>query len=328
MNKIFKLTIIILANLIGFISISSQPVYAAEFPTHTIEMVIPYAAGGSADVLGRVIADEMGKVLGQSVIVSLKPGAGGNIGAEYIAKIARPDGYSFLFASVSLATSPSLTKLNFDPKKDLQAIAGVGSIPSLMLVSSQSPYKTLPEFIAAVKSNQVQASFGSSGNNTGSHLVGELIKSISGIEMTHVPYKGSGAVYPDLIAGRITTLIDVMGSSLPQVQGGNVRAIAITSPQRSKLLPDVPTISEQGYPGFEFGTWFGFFAPVDVPAPIAKKLEQAVLQALKSPAVKERLIAVGATPLPGPGVEFDKWFQTDIARWAKLVKEGRLKQLD
>jgi hypothetical protein len=308
--------------------IFTHTICAAEYPKHSIEMVIPYAAGGSADVLGRVIADEMGKILGQGVIVNLKPGAGGNIGAEYVAKLAKPDGYTFLFASVSLATSPSLTKLSFDPQKDLQAIAGVGTIPSLMLVSSNSPYKTLPEFIAAVKANKIQASFGSSGNNTGSHLVGELLKSISGIEMTHIPYKGSGAVYPDLIAGRVTTLIDVMGSSLSQVQGGSVRAIGITSLQRSKLLPDVPTFSEQGYPGFEFGTWFGFFAPADVPAPIAKRLEEAILQSLKSDAVKARLAAVGTTPLPGPGAEFGKWFQSDIARWAKLVKEGKLTQLD
>jgi len=324
LNNFFK---VLLGTLfLPFILI--QNLYANDFPKHSVEMVIPYAAGGSADVLGRVIADEMGKILGQSVIVNLKPGAGGNIGAEYVAKIAKPDGYTILFASVSLATSPSLTKLSFDPQKDLQAIAGVGSIPSLMLVSNNSPYKNLSEFIAAVKANKVQASFGSSGNNTGSHLVGELLKSVSGIEMTHVPYKGSGAVYPDLIAGRITTLIDVMGSSLPQVQGGNVRAIAITSLQRSKLLPDVPTIAEQGYPGFEFGTWFGFFAPANLPTPVAKRLEEAVLQSLKSEAVKSRLAAVGATSLPGPGADFAKWFQADVASWAKLVKEGRLKQLD
>ena len=324
LNNFFKVLLGTL--LLPFILI--QNLYANDFPKHSVEMVIPYAAGGSADVLGRVIADEMGKILSQSVIVNLKPGAGGNIGAEYVAKIAKPDGYTILFASVSLATSPSLTKLSFDPQKDLQAIAGVGSIPSLMLVSNNSPYKNLSEFIAAVKANKVQASFGSSGNNTGSHLVGELLKSVSGIEMTHVPYKGSGAVYPDLIAGRITTLIDVMGSSLPQVQGGNVRAIAITSLQRSKLLPDVPTIAEQGYPGFEFGTWFGFFAPANLPTPVAKRLEEAVLQSLKSEAVKSRLAAVGATSLPGPGTDFAKWFQSDVASWAKLVKEGRLKQLD
>jgi tripartite-type tricarboxylate transporter receptor subunit TctC len=312
----------------SLIALHSGIATAQNFPNRPLVMIIPYAAGGSADVLGRVIADEMGKVLGQPVIPELKPGAGGNIGAEYIAKLVKPDGYTFLFASVSLSTGPSLAKLNFDPTKDLKAIAGVASIPSLMLVSNDSPYKNLSEFVSAVKANRIQASFGSSGNNTGSHLVGELFKSASGIEMTHVPYKGSGAVYPDLIAGRITVLTDVMGSSLPQAKGGMVRAIAITSSKRSKLLPNVPTFAEQGYPGFEFGTWFGFFAPAGVPDDVLKKIEQAVLQALKSDAVKERLDAVAATPLPGPSAEFEKWYLNDVQRWAKLVKEGRLQKSD
>lgn len=312
----------------GLIALFSSIATAQNFPNRPLVMIIPYAAGGSADVLGRVIADEMGKVLGQTVIPELKPGAGGNIGAEYIAKLVKPDGYTFLFASVSLSTGPSLAKLNFDPTKDLKAIAGVASIPSLMLISNDSPYKNLPEFVNAVKANKVKASYGSSGNNTGSHLVGELFSSASGIEMTHVPYKGSGAVYPDLIAGRITVLTDVMGSSLPQAKGGMVRALAITSNKRSKLLPNVPTIAEQGYPGFEFGTWFGFFAPAGVPSDVMKTLEQAILQALKSEPVKERLDAVGATLLPGPGVEFEKWYLADVQRWAKLVKEGRLQRSD
>jgi tripartite-type tricarboxylate transporter receptor subunit TctC len=312
----------------GLIALFSSIATAQNFPNRPLVMIIPYAAGGSADVLGRVIADEMGKVLGQTVIPELKPGAGGNIGAEYIAKLVKPDGYTFLFASVSLSTGPSLAKLNFDPTKDLKAIAGVASIPSLMLISNDSPYKNLPEFVNAVKANKVKASYGSSGNNTGSHLVGELFSSASGIEMTHVPYKGSGAVYPDLIAGRITVLTDVMGSSLPQAKGGMVRALAITSNKRSKLLPNVPTIAEQGYPGFEFGTWFGFFAPAGVPSDVMKTLEQAILQALKSEPVRERLDAVGATLLPGPGVEFEKWYLADVQRWAKLVKEGRLQRSD
>ena len=301
---------------------------ASEFPSQPLTMIVPYAAGGSADVLGRVIAIEMAKILGQGVIVELKPGAGGNIGAEYVAKNVKPDGYTFLFASVSLATSPSLSKISFSPQNDLSAVAGVATIPSLMLVSNNAPYRNVKEFVTAVKANKVQASFGSSGNNTGSHLVGELFKVSAGIEMTHVPYKGSGAVYPDLIAGRITTLFDVMGSSFAQVKGGQVRALAITSSARSKLLPEVPTIAEQGYPGFEFGTWFGFFVPAQTPIDVRKKLEIAILQSLKSESVKERLEMVGATSLPGPGADFEKWYLADVARWARMVKEGRLQQLD
>ena len=288
---------------------------ASDFPSQSLTMIVPYAAGGSADVLGRVIAIEMGKILGQGVIVELKPGAGGNIGAEYVAKNVKPDGYTFLFASVSLATSPSLSKISFSPQNYI----------TKSIIEDDGNIK---EFVTALKANKIQASFGSSGNNTGSHLVGELFKASAGIDMTHVPYKGSGAVYPDLIAGRITTLFDVMGSSYAQVKGGQVRALAITSSTRSKLLPEVPTIAEQGYPGFEFGTWFGFFVPAQTPVDVRKKLETAILQSLKSESVKERLEMVGATPLPGPGADFEKWYLADVSRWAKMVREGRLQQLD
>lgn len=314
--------------ILVFVFLFSKSGYSSEYPAQSLTMVVPYAAGGSADVLGRVIALEMSKILKQSVIVELRPGAGGNIGAEYVAKSAKPDGYTFLFASVSLATSPSLSRLNFNPTKDLTAVAGVASIPSLMLISNNSQYKNLKDFISAVKSNKVQATFGSSGNNTGSHLVGELFKSAAGIEMVHVPYKGSGAVYPDLIAGRITVLFDVMGSSFAQVKSGQVRALAITSLNRSKLLPEIPTITEQGYPGFEFGTWFGFFVSAKTPPDIRQKLEFAILQSLKTDVVRERLDTIGATPLPGPAADFQKWYLGDVARWERLVKEGKLQQLD
>jgi len=307
---------------------AAAPAQAQEFPVRPVTMVVPYAAGGSADVLGRVIAQEMGKPLGQSVVVELKPGAGGNLGAEQVAKNSRNDGYTFLFASVSLSTSVSLTKLNFDPRKDLVPVAGVATIPSLLVVSSDSPYKTLPDLVKAAKEKKGAVSFGSSGLATGSHLAGELLKAASGSDMLHVPYKGSGAVYPDLIAQRITYLIDVMGSSIGQVQGGKVRALAITSAQRSKTLPNVPTVAEQGFPGFEFGTWFGFFAPTGTPADAVRKLESAALKALQTEAVKERFEAVGAQPLPGPGKEFGKWYLQDVEKWAKLEREGRVQRVE
>lgn len=301
---------------------------AQEYPSRPAQMIVPYAAGGTADVLGRVIAQEMVKPFGQSVVLELKPGAGGNIGAEYVARSAKPDGYTFLFASVSLATSVSLSKLSFDPRKDLVPLAGIASIPSLMLISADSPYKTVKELVDAAKRKEIQISYGSSGNNTGSHLVGELFKKANNIDMIHVPYKGSGAVYPDLIAGRITVLFDVMGSALPQVKGGRVRALAITSLSRSKSLPDVPTLAEVGYPGFSFGTWFGFFAPKGTPQDALNKLESSIIEASKSGAVKERLEAVGAIPIPAASKSFGDWYLKDVEFWAKLVDQGTLKQLD
>lgn len=300
--------------------------YASQYPSETLTMIVPYAAGGSADVLARPIAEQLTKILKQPVVVDLKPGAGGNIGAQYVAKSVKPDGYTFLLASVSLATAPSLSKTSFNPVTDLTAVAGVATVPSLMLVSNDSPYKNLKEFTLAVRENKVRASFGSSGNNTGSHLVGELYKSAAGIDMVHVPYKGSGAVYPDLIAGRITTLFDVMGSSYPQVKSGQVRALAITSKNRSKLLPDIPTIAESGYPGFEFGTWFGFFVPAKTPPDVRKKLEVAILEALKAKTIQDRLSEIGAESLPGPGPDFEKWYLADVAVWERMVKEGKLQK--
>ena len=297
---------------------------ADEYPAHPVTMIVPYAAGGSADVLGRVIAQEMAKPLGQNVVVDLRPGAGGNLGAEIVAKSTPHDGYTFLFASVSLSTSVSLMKLNFDPRRDLIPVAGIATIPSLLVVSNDSPYKTLADLVKAAKDKKNTISFGSSGLATGSHLAGELLKADSGTDMLHVPYKGSGAVYPDLIAQRISFLIDVMGSSIGQVQGGKVRALAITSAQRSKSLPNVPTVAEQGFPGFEFGTWFGFFAPAGTPPEAVHKLEQAALKALQTEPVKERFEAVGAQPLPGPGPAFGKWYAQDVEKWAKLVREGRV----
>lgn len=302
--------------------------HASDFPSGPVAMIVPYAPGGSADVFARPIAEQMTRILKQPVIVDLKPGAGGNIGAQYVARNVKPNGQTFLFASVSLATAPSLSKITFDPVKDLTAVAGVATVPSLMLVSNNSPYKTVKDLVAAIKDKKVQATFGSSGINTGSHLVGELFKARAGIDMEHVPYKGSGAVYPDLIGGRITVLFDVMGSSVHQVKAGQVRALAITSKTRSKLLPDVPTLDELGYSGFEFGTWFGFFVPSKTPAAVQKTLESAILQSLTHPTVQDRLVAAGAVALPGPGAEFQKWYEADVRLWQKMVADGKLQRMD
>ncbi len=297
------------------------------YPTRPITMIVPYAPGGTGEVLGRALAQEMSTTLGRNVIVELRPGAGGNIGAEYVAKVARADGYTFLLAASSLATSVSLMKLNFDPLKDLAPVAGIAAIPNLMVISAESPLKSVGEVIRAARAKPNELTFGSSGLGTGSHLAGELFKDTAGIQLTHVPYKGSGAVYPDLIAQRVTLLFDVMGSAVGQVQGGRVRALATTSKQRSQALPDVPTVAEQGFPSYEFVTWFGFFARAGTPPEALARLEQATAAALQSPAVRERLSQIGSEPLPVPAGEFRKYFNDDVERWARLVKEGKVAPL-
>ena len=298
---------------------------AQNFPNKPIKMVVPYAAGGSADVLARPISIAMGNALGQTVFTELKPGAGGNIGAEFVAKSA-PDGYTLLFASLSLSTSVSFAKLNFDPKSDLKPIAGIATLPSLLLVSGKSNIKNFDDLIMESKKSNVN--FGSAGPTTGSHLFGELIKSRSKTNMAHIPYKGSGAAYPDLIAGRVTFMFDVMGSALPQVNAGQVRAIAVTSTKRSSALPDVPTLNELGYPGFDVGTWFGIFVPSATPTPIQNKLEEAVLAALNTPEVINQLSSVMAEPVPRKGADFSRWYIEDTEKWAKLAKEGAVKISD
>jgi tripartite-type tricarboxylate transporter receptor subunit TctC len=218
------------------------------------------------------------------------------------------------------------TKLNFDPRSDLKPIAGIATLPSLLLVSGKSNIRNFDDLINEAKINNVN--FGSAGPTTGSHLFGELIKSRSKTNMAHIPYKGSGAAYPDLIAGRITFMFDVMGSALPQVNSGQVRAIAVTSTKRSSALPDVPTLNELGYPGFDVGTWFGIFVPSATPAPIQNKLEEAVLTALNTPEVMNQLSSVMAEPIPRKGADFGRWYIEDTEKWAKLAKEGTVKISD
>jgi len=311
----------------GAIVIGAASAQAQNFPARPISMIVPYAAGGSADVIGRLVAAEMSKTLGHNVVLELKPGAGGNIGAELVARAARADGYTILLGSLSLSSNPSLMKLNFDPRKDLVAVAGIATLPNLMVTSADGPIRSFKEAIAAARQRPGELTFGSSGPGTSSHLTGELLKAAAGLDMTHVPYKGSGAVYPDLIAGRVTFLFDLAGSAMGFVQGGKVRALATTSSRRSPALPDVPTIAESGFPGFEFGAYLAVFAPAATPKEAIGILEDAMAKAIQAPAVKERLTLIAAEPVPVSAAGFQKYFNDDVERFARLVREGKIQPL-
>jgi tripartite-type tricarboxylate transporter receptor subunit TctC len=300
---------------------------AQGFPARPVTMIVPYAAGGSADVVGRLVAAEMSKALGQNVVVELRPGAGGNIGAEYVAKSARPDGYTILLASLSLATNVSLMKLGFDPRKDLVAIGGISNFPNILLVSSKDPARSLQDLIARSRGAPGRVTYGSSGPGTSSHLCGELLRVLAGIDIVHVPYKCSGAVYPDLIAGRVTMLFDLMGSAYGHLGGGQVKAIATTAAQRAASLPDVPTVAESGFPGFQFGAWLALFAPAATPKEALARLEEAMLTAIQEEHVKQRLAQLGGEPVPARAAEFAKFFDDDVERFARLVREGKIKSL-
>ncbi|MBC7779187.1 MAG: tripartite tricarboxylate transporter substrate binding protein [Proteobacteria bacterium] len=300
-----------------------QDAHAQPYPSRPITMVVPFAPGGTADVLGREFAVEMSKLLGQNVVVELRPGAGGNIGAEHVAKQSRADGHTLLLGSLSVSTNVSLMKLNWDPRKDLIPVAGIATVPNLLVVAADSPFKTVSDLISAAKVKAGSLFFGSSGPGTSSHLAGELFQDRAGVTITHVPYKGSGAVYPDIIGGRVTMLFDLAGSAVGQVKGGKVRALATTARRRSPAMPDVPAIAET-FPGYEFGSWFALFAPAATPKDAVALLEQATIKSMQTERIKERLLQIAAEPVPNSSVDFAKFLANDIERYARLVREGRL----
>lgn len=300
----------------------------AAFPDRTVTMIVPYAPGGSADVMARVIAPEMSRVLGQNVVVELRPGAGGHIGGAYVANIARADGYTFLLGSVSKATGPAMQTLVYDPANELTPLGGIGAVPMMMVVSPGSPYRSAAEVIAAAREKPGEVTYGSSGLGTGSHLASELLAASTGTRMLHVPYRGSGAVYPDLISQRLTFLLDAMGSASGQARSGAVRALGVSSAERSPVFPDVPTIAEQGVPGYEFSLWLGFFVRNGVPADAFARLEEANRIAMAAPVVQERLRQTSAIAIPTDAAGFAAYFQADVARWADLVRSGRVQRIE
>jgi tripartite-type tricarboxylate transporter receptor subunit TctC len=309
------------------VAVFAASAFGQAFPTRPITMIVPYAAGGSADVVARPVAAEMGKILGENVVVELRPGAGGNIGAEYVARSARADGYTILLASLSLATNVSLMKLSFDPRKDLAAIGGITTFPNVLLVSSQDPARSLQDIVSRARTEPGKLTYGSSGPGTSSHLAGELLGAAANIQLVHVPYKGSGAVYPDLITRRVTMLFDLAGSASGHIKGGQVKPLAMTGARRASALPDVPTFTESGVPGFEFGAWLGLFAPNETPKDALARLEEALLKTIQTPDMKNRLAQLGGEPIPAKAAEFWKFFNDDVARYERLVREGKVKPI-
>lgn len=300
----------------------------ASFPDRPITMVVPYAPGGSADVMARVIAPEMARVLGQNIVVEQRPGAGGHVGGAYVATSARADGYTILLGSVAKSIGPALQTLNYDPVGDLTPLGGIGTVPMMMVVSPAAPFRSVQDLIAAARARPGEISYGSSGIGTGSHMAGELLAAATSTRLLHVPYRGSGAVYPDLIAQRISFLLDAMGSSSGQVRAGAVRGLGVSSTERLPAFPDIPTIAEQGVPGYEFSLWLGFFVRSGTPADAIARLEEANRIAMATPVVQERLRQTAAIPIPTDAAGFAAYFSADVARWAQLARSGRVARID
>ena len=297
---------------------------AENYPAKTVTIVVPFAAGGSTDTLARIIAQELGQQLGQSVIVENRAGAGGGIGAAAVAKAAA-DGYTLLLGTVSThAINPAIYKsLGYDAKKDFLPIAYLAGVPNVLVVNpKQIAAKSVPDFVSEAKKADGKLNFASSGVGSSIHLSGEMFKVATGVKMTHVPYRGSGPAMNDLLGGKVDLMFDNLPSSLPHIQAGTLRALAVTSPTRSSLLPDLPTLAEAGVPGVEAVGWFMLFAPAATPADIAKQLETEVAKALAKPEVKTQFAQLGAEGRTMTNSELVHFLDAERSRWAEVVRKS------
>jgi len=293
----------------------------AAYPAKPITIVVPFAAGGTTDILARVIGDALKTELGQPVLVDNRAGAGGNIGGALAAKAA-PDGYTLFMGTVGThAINAALyKKMPFDPVKDFAPLTRVAMVPNLLVANPSRPYKTVKELVAYAKANPGKVTFGSSGNGSSIHLSGELFNTMAKVEMIHVPYKGSAPAVTDLIGGQIDIMFDNMPSAIQHVRNGRLKAIAVTTAKRSPELPDVPTIAEAGVPGYEATSWFGMFAPAATPAPIVTRLNTALVKVLADPAVKKKLAEQGAEPHSEKPEQFAEFIRKESAKWSQVVK--------
>jgi tripartite-type tricarboxylate transporter receptor subunit TctC len=295
---------------------------AAAYPSKPIHIVVTFTTGGAPDILARLIGERLQASWGQSVIIDNKPGAGGNTGADSVAKAA-PDGYTVVLGTVGTHSinGALYKKMPYDMVKDFSPVTLLATTPNMLVIHPDVPAKTLKEFIALGKKDG-KMSFASSGSGTSIHVSGELFKTMTGIDMEHIPYKGRASAIPDLLGGRVTMMFDNMPSSLPLVKEGKLRALGVTSAQRSAAAPDIPTIAEQGLPGFEAVSWFAMFAPANTPAPIVDKLQAEVSRILKSPEISKRLLEIGLEPGGGTPAELAAYQKSEITKWAKVVKDS------
>ncbi|MEO7727714.1 MAG: tripartite tricarboxylate transporter substrate binding protein [Burkholderiales bacterium] len=295
---------------------------AEAFPARPVRMIVPYAAGGGADIVGRSIAQKLGDIWNQQVVIDNRPGAGGNIGTEIAAR-APPDGYTLLLIGPNHTVNVSLfSKLPFDPVKDFAPVSLVTSAPYLLLANPGIAVTSVRELIAFAKARSGKVFYGSAGNGTAGHLGMELIKTMAGIEMAHVPYKGSPPMITDLIAGQVSFAFDNVLSSSPHVKAGRLRALAVSTAKRSSVMPDLPTVAEAGLPTFEVAVWQGILAPANTPAAIVSLIHAAIVKVLGRPDLQERMAAQGADIIANTPQQFAAYIKTDLAKWAKVVKDS------
>lgn len=304
----------------------AAPSQAAWPHDQVIKMVVPFAAGGSTDLVARKLAEGMAKQLKANVIVENKAGAGGTIGSAYVARQS-PDGYTILMGTVSTNASASCVypSLAYDPVKDFTPLAVVATIPNVLEVNNSVPANTLKEFVDLVKQHPQEYSFASNGVGTSNHLAAELFLSTAGITMIHAPYRGSGPALIDLVGGQVDSMMDVVMTSYPYIREKKLKALAVTSTTRSSLLPDVPTVAEQGYPNFEAMVWFGVFGPANLPKDITARLGKALATTINNGPLKKYLLEQGAEPSNIVGDDFKKMVTNEVAKWCGVTKQARIK---
>ncbi|GAB2888420.1 Bug family tripartite tricarboxylate transporter substrate binding protein [Paralcaligenes ginsengisoli] len=292
-----------------------------KWPEQPIKIVVPFAPGGSNDIIARLLAAKMGARMSNPILVENRGGAGGTIGTEYVTKAA-PDGYTLLFASTSITTNSVSKKLRYDLAKDLDPIGAVATSPFAVVVSNTLPVKTLAEFIALAKSKPGSINYGSAGVGGINHLGTELFAHAAGIKLTHVPYKGISLAFTDLLGGELQMLLPTVASSVQQIQEGRMRGLAVTGAKRSPLLPNLPTVSEAGLPGFQLEAWFGLFGPAKMPTAIVKRLNTELNAVLEMDDVKKHLALEGATATPGTPQALGELVRSELERWRSLIKEA------
>ena len=298
---------------------------AQTYPDKPIRMVVPFAAGGTSDILARFVAPPLTAALGQTVIVDNRPGAGSNLGSEIVAK-APPDGYTLIMATPALASNQALYgKLNYDPVNGFAPVTLVAEIPIALVVHPSMPTKAVKELIALAKANPGKLNFGSSGNGGIGHLVGEMFKSATGINMVHVPYKGNGPALIDLMSGVLNLTFTDIAGGMPYIKAGKMRPLAIASAKRSSQLPAVPAMIEAGVPGFVATTWFAVFATGGTPQPIVNRLNSEIVKSLQQPEMREKLTGLGCEVVGNKPEELAAFLRAETTKWAKVIKESGAK---
>jgi len=314
-----------LASLIAVAACLPFAAAAQEWPAKPIRIVVPFAAGGTSDILARALGERLQAALKQTVIIDNKAGAGGVIGADSVAKSA-PDGTTFLLGTIaSHAINPVLNpKMPYDAAKDFASVILLGSISNVLLVGADQPYKNVKELIAAVKAKPGMP-FASAGQGSSQHMSGEAFRLLAGVELTHVPYKGSAPAIQDVIGGQIPMSFETATVALPHIQSGKVRALAVTSAKRSKVLPDTPTLQEAGVAGFDVSSWQALYAPAGTPAAIVKRLNAEIEKIIAEPEMKARMDGLGLDHSPNTPEQFTAFGQSELVKWAKIVKDGNVK---